>query len=202
MPLSLARVLAPRVLAPRVLALALVMSAFVTECAARSPSAQPVIVSPDATTSAPAEKLGLRGRTLIPLHSTLIGQGGVTRLNFSGALSIHNASATNVLAIEKIEYRSGSGQLIESYLNEPIYLKPYASLQVIIAQDDVRGGTGASFTVDWSIVGRVGRTLDRSRHDLLHRTPQLRHPLARTPRFPRAMIAHAQAPRRFDATAS
>lgn len=151
MPLSLARVLATRVLAPRVLALALIMSAFVTECAARSPPAQPVIVSPDATTSAPAEKLGLRGRTLIPLHSTLIGQGGVTRLNFSGALSIHNASATNVLAIEKIEYRSGSGQLIESYLNEPIYLKPYASLQVIIAQDDVRGGTGASFTVDWSM---------------------------------------------------
>ncbi|KAF0213836.1 MAG: hypothetical protein FD139_1541 [Methylocystaceae bacterium] len=158
MPLSLAprvlapRVLAPRVLAPRVLALALVVSAFVTECAARSPppSAQPVIVSPDATTSAPAEKLSLRGRTLIPLHSTLIGQGGVTRLNFSGALSIHNASATNVLAIEKIEYRSGSGQLIESYLNDPIYLKPYASLQVLIAQDDVRGGTGASFTVDWS----------------------------------------------------
>lgn len=153
MPLSLApRVLAPRVLAPRVLALALVVSAFVTECAARSPppSAQPVIVSPDATTSAPAEKLSLRGRTLIPLHSTLIGQGGVTRLNFSGALSIHNASAKNVLAIEKIEYRSGSGQLIESYLNDPIYLKPYASLQVTIAQDDVRGGTGASFTVDWS----------------------------------------------------
>ncbi|MGD9543488.1 MAG: DUF3124 domain-containing protein [Methylocystis sp.] len=137
--------------AARTLALALVLSAFVAECAARPlPSAQPVIVSPDATTSAPAEKLAIRGRTFIPLHSTLIGQGGVTRLNFSGALSIHNASSTNVLAIEKIEYRSGSGKLIENYLSEPIYLKPYASLQVIIAQDDVRGGTGASFTVDWS----------------------------------------------------
>jgi hypothetical protein len=136
---------------PRALALALIVSAFATACAARPlTSAQPVIVSPDATTTAPAEKLSVRGRTLIPLHSTLIGQGGVTRLNFSGALSIHNASATNVLAIDKIEYRNGSGQLIESYLNEPIYLKPYASLQVIIAQADVRGGTGASFTVDWS----------------------------------------------------
>lgn len=138
-------------LAPRVLALVLIVNAFSPPCAARSlPSAQPVIVSPDATTAAPAEKLAIHGRTLIPLHSTLIGQGGVTRLNFSGALSIHNASSTNVLAIDKIEYRNGSGQLIESYLSNPIYLKPYASLQVLIAQDDVRGGTGASFTVDWS----------------------------------------------------
>lgn len=144
---------APLSLCPRVLALALVLIAFATECAARPlSSAQPVIVSPDATTSAPAERLAIRGRTFIPLHSTLIGQGGVTRLNFSGALSVHNASATNILAIDKIEYRSGSGQLIESYLTEPLYLKPYASLQVIIAQDDVRGGTGASFTVDWSNV--------------------------------------------------
>jgi hypothetical protein len=137
-----------------VLALALVGSVCATECAARSPlaAAQPVVVSADATTSAPREKLAVRGRTFIPLHSTLLGQGGVTRLNFSGALSIHNASATNVLAIEKIEYRNGSGQLIESYLSDPLYLKPYASLQVLIAQDDVRGGTGASFTVDWSTI--------------------------------------------------
>lgn len=135
-----------------VLALALACNVFATECAARAPqsAAQPVIVSPDAATSTPQEKLAVHGRTFIPLHSTLLGQGGVTRLNFSGALSIHNSSATNVLAVEKIEYRNGAGQLIESYLNDPVYLKPYASLQVLIAQDDVRGGTGASFTVDWS----------------------------------------------------
>lgn len=144
----------PVSLAPRVLALALVWSVVATACAARSPlpAAQPVVVSPDATTAAPAGKFAVLGRTFIPLHSTLLGQGGVTRLNFSGALSIHNASATNVLAIEKIEYRNGSGQLIESYLADPLYLKPYASLQVLIAQDDVRGGTGASFTVDWSTI--------------------------------------------------
>jgi hypothetical protein len=53
--------------------------------------------------------------------------------------------------VEKIDYRSGTGQLVESYLAEPVYLKPYASMQVVIAQDDVRAGVGASFTVDWSI---------------------------------------------------
>ncbi len=110
-----------------------------------------VIVSPGATIAAPEQKPASRGRTFVPLHSTLIGQGGFTRLNFSGALSIHNASATNTLAVEKIEYRDGAGKVIEAYVDEPIYLRPYGSMQIIVAQEDVRAGVGASFTVDWAI---------------------------------------------------
>ncbi|WP_442754222.1 DUF3124 domain-containing protein [Methylocystis sp. JAN1] len=105
---------------------------------------------PDATTTAPEQKLASRGRTFVPLHSTLIGHGGVTRLNFSGTLSIHNASAANVLAIDRVDYRSGAGEIVETFVSEPIYLKPYASMQIAIAQDDTRAGVGASFTVDWS----------------------------------------------------
>lgn len=144
----------PLSLCLRVLALGAVLNAFAFEGQARGrpQTAQPLIVTPDATMPAPTQKLAVRARTFVPFHSTLIGQGGVTRLNFSGALSIHNGSGSNVLAIEKIEYRNGSGELIESYVSDPVYLKPYASLQIIIAQDDVRGGTGASFTVDWSTV--------------------------------------------------
>ncbi len=109
-----------------------------------------ILVGPEATSPAPEAKLANLGRSFVPLHSTLIGQGGVTRLNFSGTLSIHNASATHVLAVQQIDYRSGAGQLVESYLSAPIYLKPYASMQVTIAQEDVRAGVGASFTVDWA----------------------------------------------------
>jgi len=74
-------------------------------------------------------------------------------LNFSGALSIHNTSASDPLVIEKIDYRDGAGHIVESYVTKPLALQPFASLQVLIAQDDVRGGTGASFTVDWAIAG-------------------------------------------------
>ncbi len=117
---------------------------------ARDRDQGPVVVNPEATSAAPEQKLPNLGRTFVPLHSTLLGQGGVTRLNFSGTLSIHNTSSANVLAIQQIDYRGGAGQLVESYLREPIYLKPYGSLQVTIAQDDVRAGVGASFTVDWA----------------------------------------------------
>lgn len=117
---------------------------------ARDKELSAVNIPAGAAATAPEQKLTNKGRAFVPLHSTLIGQGGVTRLNFSGALSIHNSSATNVLAVERIDYRSGAGEVVETYVSEPIYLKPYASMQVAIAQDDVRAGVGASFTVDWS----------------------------------------------------
>lgn len=109
-----------------------------------------VIVSPESLAPAPDPKPANLGRSFVSLHSTLMGQGGVTQLNLSGSLSIHNTSATTPLAVQKIDYRSGTGQIVESFLAEPVYLKPYASLQVVIAQADVRAGVGASFTVDWA----------------------------------------------------
>lgn len=136
----------------RILALAVTLAAVMAGSAAypRDKEQQDVLVSPEATAPAPEQTLLAKGRTFVPLHSTLIGQGGVTRLNFSGSLSVHNTSATDVLAVEKIDYHSGAGALVESYVSAPIYLKPYASMQVVIAQDDVRAGVGASFTVDWA----------------------------------------------------
>jgi len=109
-----------------------------------------IIVSPAAIAPAPTQALTVSGRTFVPLHSTLLGQGGLKNLNLSATLSVHNPSSRNALAVEQIIYRDGSGRLIETYINEPIILRPYGSLQVLIAQNDLRGGIGASFTIDWS----------------------------------------------------
>ncbi|PPD44582.1 MAG: hypothetical protein CTY15_06440 [Methylocystis sp.] len=130
--------------------LLLALLVFPAPLQARDKERPAVNIPPEATAPAPEQKLATRGRTFVPLHSTLIGHGGVTRLNFSGTLSIHNASATNLLAVERVDYRSGAGEVVEAYVTEPLYLKPYASMQIAIAQDDVRAGVGASFTVDWS----------------------------------------------------
>lgn len=129
------------------------MSALLIPAAAaerKLPERDPIVASPDALTTPPAPAPANKGRTFVALHSTLVGQGGMKYLNFSGALSIHNASAANLLVIEKIDYRDGAGRIVESYVTKPLALQPFASLQVLIAQDDVRGGTGASFVVDWA----------------------------------------------------
>ena len=85
-----------------------------------------------------------------PLHSTVIAGGGRTRLNFSGSLSVHNTSASHVLVIDAIEFYDASGRLVQAYVSQPIGLRPFASMQVPIAQEDIRGGIGPGFVVDWS----------------------------------------------------
>ncbi|MDC7785295.1 hypothetical protein J2S22_000459 [Rhodoplanes tepidamans] len=117
---------------------------------------QAVMILPDATAPVPAGAPAVQGRTLVPLHSTVIAGGGRTRLNFSGLLSIHNGAAEAVLVIEAIAYRDQAGRLVERVLDKPVALKPYASMQVVIAQEDVRGGIGASFVVDWSSPAATG----------------------------------------------
>lgn len=116
-----------------------------------APMAQePILVSPDGIAAVAEGSLAVRGRSFVPLHSTVIAGGGRTRLNFSGLLSIHNASHRHLLVIDAIEYRDQAGRVVERSLAQPVALKPFASMQVVIAQEDVRGGIGASFIVDWS----------------------------------------------------
>ncbi|RAI34000.1 hypothetical protein CH340_10480 [Rhodoplanes serenus] len=121
--------------------------------AAAPPSAaaqQAVTVAPEATVPLPEGTPAARGRILVPLHSTVMAGGGRTRLNFSGVLSVHNPSDRDPLVIDAVEYRDHAGRLVERSLPRPVALKPFASLQVVIPQEDVRGGFGASFVVDWS----------------------------------------------------
>lgn len=153
MPSALLRRARPARLAP---ALAALLTALLAALLSALPGALParadqaVMLLPDATAPVPAGTPALQGRTLVPLHSTVIAGGGRTRLNFSGLLSIHNSAADAVLVIEAIAYRDQAGRLVERVLDKPVALKPYASMQVMIAQEDVRGGIGASFVVDWS----------------------------------------------------
>jgi hypothetical protein len=65
-------------------------------------------------------------------------------------LSIHNTSEKGTLVIERVDYFNVAGQLIEKVLPRTIALKPYGAIQIVIPQEDIRGGLGANFIVDWS----------------------------------------------------
>ena len=110
-----------------------------------------MFVSPESVAPVSKASPAVRGRSFVPLHSTVIAGAGRTRLNFSGSLSIHNTSARHVLVIDAIEYRDAVGQLLQNYVPQPIGLRPFASVQIAIAQEDTRGGIGPSFVVDWSL---------------------------------------------------
>jgi Protein of unknown function (DUF3124) len=128
--------------------------AFVAEAArAQGPASSndPFAAFSDSLTVVPAAStLNNRGQFYVPVFSSIRMGGGRTRLDLAVTLSIHNASETEVLVLERVDYFNTAGTLVQSYLARPIAVRQYGTVEVFIAADDVRGGTGANFLVGWA----------------------------------------------------
>src|SRR3954454_17989941 len=106
-------------------------------------------------TTMPSENLSVVGAFYVPAYSSVSFSQGKLRADFSVTLSIHNASETRPLVLKRIAFFDTSGKLVESHLKSPVALKPFATIEVFIAANDVRGGTGANFVVDWAATGEI-----------------------------------------------
>lgn len=109
----------------------------------------------DSLTAMPKEELSVSGGFYVPAYSSVAMSQGRLRVDFSVTLSVHNASETQPLVVKRIAYFDTSGKMVESYLKAPVALKPLATVSVFIRTDDVRGGTGANFLVDWAASGEI-----------------------------------------------
>jgi uncharacterized protein DUF3124 len=106
-------------------------------------------------TEMPKQTLSVTGSIYVPAYSSVSLVPDQLRADFSVTLSIHNASQDKPLVLKRVAYFSTTGQLVQSYLQQPIALRPFATVEIFISQNDVRGGTGANFIVDWAAVGEV-----------------------------------------------
>ena len=141
------------------------MGAFVAILAAMSIfSASPAKAQPAGTieqsfaaslTAVPSENLAVSGAFYVPVYSSVSMSQGKLRADFAVTLSVHNTSETRPLVLKRIAYFDTSGKMVESYLKSPVALKPFATVEVFIAANDVRGGTGANFVVDWAATEEI-----------------------------------------------
>jgi hypothetical protein len=109
----------------------------------------------DSLTALPKEALAVSGGFYVPAYSSVAMSQGKLRVDFSVTLSVHNASETQALVIRRIAYFDTAGKQVESYLNAPVALRPLATVSIFIPTDDVRGGTGANFIVDWAATSDI-----------------------------------------------
>jgi hypothetical protein len=109
----------------------------------------------DSLAAMPKEELAVSGGFYVPAYSSVAMSQGKLRVDFSVTLSVHNASETQALVVRRIAYFDTAGKQVESYLKAPVAVKPLATISVVIPTDDVRGGTGANFIVDWAATGEI-----------------------------------------------
>jgi hypothetical protein len=108
-----------------------------------------------AITTIPAGEANVTGAFYVPAYSSVSMSQGKLRADFSVTLSIHNASETKPLVLKRIAYFDGNGKQVDSYLKQPVAVKPFGTVEIYIPEQDVRAGTGANFVVDWASVGEI-----------------------------------------------
>ncbi len=91
-----------------------------------------------------------RGKTYLPVYSHIYHVQEDRTFNLTVTVSIRNVSATDTAYINKADYYNTHGQNIRQYIKSPIYLVPLETLEIIINEQDIEGGSGANFSFEWA----------------------------------------------------
>ena len=64
-------------------------------------------------------------------------------------VSMRNVSEKDTIYMLRADYYNTEGSNIRSYFDYPIFVLPMETLEIVIAQSDVEGGTGSNFLFEW-----------------------------------------------------
>ena len=85
----------------------------------------------------------------VPAYSEVYSANQDQTWNMTVTLSIRNTNVDKPIFISSVKYFDTNGQLITEYVDSPLRLASMATTEYVIARDDVQGGTGANFLVEW-----------------------------------------------------
>ena len=91
------------------------------------------------------------GSTYLPIYSEIYQRNKNFTFDLTATVSIRNISLSDTLFIYKADYYNTHGELLRSYIKEPVYVIPMETLEIVVSEDDKEGGSGANFIFDWSV---------------------------------------------------
>ena len=86
----------------------------------------------------------------VPVYSHIYYQDQQRVIDLAVTLSIRNTDGKQAIRIDAVLYYDSDGNLVRSYLEEPLPLGAMASTAFVVDEDDRTGGVGANFIVAWS----------------------------------------------------
>lgn len=87
--------------------------------------------------------------TYLPIYSEVYSRSNEDTRNLTATVSIHNMNLNDSLFIMKADYYNSDGEHVRSYIEDPIFLRPMETADIVIHEMDNSGGTGANFLIEW-----------------------------------------------------
>jgi len=85
----------------------------------------------------------------VPVYSSVYFKDSTKLFNLTATLNIRNTDRNADLYLQEINYYNSKGSLVKKFLTRILKVKPLETFDIVIAEDDTSGGTGASFIIKW-----------------------------------------------------
>ncbi len=101
-----------------------------------------VFISPDS--------LEFTDTVYVPIYSEIYTKTMTSNILLTATLSIRNTSFNDSLFVDVIDYYDSKGNKVKAFIEQSILLKPMASIEYVIEENDEVGGAGANFIIAYS----------------------------------------------------
>lgn len=91
------------------------------------------------------------GMSYLSVYSQMYSYSQNQKYNLTGLVSLRNVSEADTIYLLRADYFNTEGAKIRTYFDFPIFVLPMETLEIVIAQKDVEGGTGSNFLIEWKI---------------------------------------------------
>ncbi|GGG55179.1 hypothetical protein GCM10010976_27560 [Bizionia arctica] len=92
-----------------------------------------------------------KGQSYLSVYSEIYSITEHRTINLTVTVSLRNVSTLHNIYLFKANYYNTKGDLIRTYFDEPISLKPLETIEIVIDEKDDHGGSGANFVFDWAL---------------------------------------------------
>ena len=91
------------------------------------------------------------GKSYLSIYSQIYSFTQHKKYNLTGMVSLRNTNDHDTIYLLSIQYYDTEGTKIRTYFDEPVFLRPMETAEIVIDQDDTEGGTGSNFIIEWKI---------------------------------------------------
>ena len=98
----------------------------------------------------PADSSLYHGSSYLSVYSEVYERTEKLTYGLTVTVSMRNISSTDSVFLFHAHYYNTDGELIRSYFEHPIFIRPMETVEIVIDEIDKGGGTGGNFLFDWS----------------------------------------------------
>ncbi len=89
------------------------------------------------------------GFSYLSIYSQIYSFSESTQHELTVTVSLRNTDEHNSFYLKRADYFDSHGDGIKKYLRNSIEIQPLETLEIIINENDISGGTGANFLFEW-----------------------------------------------------